>query len=141
MLVTERRRITHLSAAAAFRLVDGLVQMEMTGPLSAATMARFAAEAVQAHGDKIAGWLLDYRKALLIAGPAELAGLPRRTPADSPVRRPGAFVCHPETVEPFRAHAFRLSLAGLQRKVFSDTNAAEAYVRGVSAVEPRLGTT
>lgn len=123
--VTTRR---HSATARMSMMSGGVLLLRMTGPLSARTLAGFAADAIEAHGGEARGFVLDYRAGIIVATPDELGGMLTRMPAGSPMRRPGAFVGTTATVGVLQAHAERMAQSGLWRRVFLGVRPAHDWV-------------
>lgn len=121
--------VKHEAASAEMHLLPGaIVLLEMRGPLLARSLFGFAAHATAAHGKVARGFILDYRSALLAAGPDDLRNLLDHVAPDSPLRRPGAFVCTNDQDETMYAHAEQMAWAGFPRRVFAGTLPAYRWV-------------
>lgn len=122
------------------RMVDGdILLLRMSGPLTAPVLGGFAADAIKEHGRRARGFILDYRPAVIVATVDDLGRMLTKVPDDSPLRRPGAFVCSRHQVETLRPHAQRLAANGLWRKTFAGTLLAHRWLMAVSAMEDRAG--
>ena len=110
-------------------MVDGeILLLRMSGPLTASTLAGFAADAVESHGHRAKGFILDYRPGVIVATADELGRMLASVPEASPLRRPGAFVGDPGKISTLRVHALRMAKAGFRRRVFIDTLTAHDWI-------------
>lgn len=127
--------VRHEAASAAIHVLPGaIVLLEMRGPLLTRSLFGFAAHATAAHGKIARGFILDYRAALLAAGPDDLRKLLDQVAPDSPLRRPGAFVCSADQDETMYAHAEQMAWAGFPRRVFAGTMPAYRWVLAAGLV-------
>lgn len=117
-------------------LSGNVLLLRMAGPLTARTLAGFAADAMAAYGQEARGFVLDYRAAAIVATTEELGLMLARMPSHSPMRRPGAFVGTAATLDTLREHAFRMALQGFPRRTFVDTLTAHEWV--LSEASPPL---
>lgn len=114
-------------------LAGDVLLMRLSGVLTAPVLAGFASEAAERYGHRARGFVLDYRRAVIVATVDELHELIKRTPVDSPIRRPGAFVGSQASLPALREHALQMARAGIPRKTFVDTLGAHLWVRARSA--------
>lgn len=116
-------------ASAALRLTrDSVLLLQMKGLLTKSAIAELAGVAMNLHGASAIGFVVDYRPGLFLASPADLGALLRQVPADSPMRRPGAFVGTLGMKDILMAHAMGMAEAGFRRRVFIDVPTAYSWV-------------
>jgi len=117
-------------------LAGDVLLLRMSGVLTARALAGIAGEAIRAHGHEARGFVLDYRAGVLAATADELGGLLAGVQADSPMRRPGAFVGTDETLGVLREHAVRSADAGCWRRTFTQVAPARGWVDRLAQQAP-----
>jgi hypothetical protein len=121
--------IRHHSAVANMaRLPSGVISVKVSGPVTVDAMSRFAAELIGQFGRDAVGYLLDYRTGVVLATSAALEEMVAKVPANSVLRKPGAFIGLPGATEPWREQALRMARRGIPRRVFHDETRAHAWV-------------
>lgn len=136
--VAELETISRHAARATFRVLKGdVVLMRATGPLTATTIYEFGFRMHELYGAQAVGWIFDYRGALIAASDHDLDRLTRVRHPDS-LRRPGAFVIHPDMEASSRAQSVRMALLGFPRRVFLRVDQAAEYVRVEAALRRAL---
>lgn len=109
-------------------LAGDVLLLRLSGVLTARALAGIAGEAIRAHGHEARGFVLDYRAGILAASSDELGALLAGVPADSPMRRPGAFVGAGDTLMVLREHAINSARCGFRRRVFVSPALAHEWV-------------
>ena len=109
-------------------MVGDVLLLRMSGPLTAQVLDGFAADAMAKHAHEAKGFILDYRPGLLVATADQLGEMLERMPAESPMRRPGAFVGSPGSLKTLQLHARHMGRAGIWRRVFVDTMTAHDWI-------------
>lgn len=123
------------SAAAHIEFMPGeVLHLRMTGPVTAATLAAFAAGVCDRYGDLLlTGFVFDYRGVVLAASNDDLAQLLGGLAANSPLRRPAAFVTGPASESVLRLQAERMAAAGFYRRAFETVARGHAWVLKIAA--------
>ena len=117
------------SATVSMQMLPGRVlSLKMAGPLTAAALSSFAADAVRMYGAEAIGFVLDYRRGVIVAGAEDLGAMLMDVSDDSPLRRPGAFVGQAGALDTLREHAFRMARQDFPRRVFTTPERAHAWV-------------
>ena len=118
----------HSVGAVMHALPGGIVVLRLTGALTVEAIDEFGKQLHARHGATAAGYLLDYRTAVILATDDDLARL-ARTPHPDPIRRPAAFVVHPSAEERIRRQCLRMARLGFPRRYFFDLRTARDWVR------------
>lgn len=118
------------SAAAHIEFMPGeVLHLRMTGPVTAAALAAFAAGVCDRYGDLLlTGYVFDYRGAVVAASNDDLAGLLEDVADNSPLRRPAAFVTGPASEAIFQLQAERMAAVGFYRRAFETVSRGHAWV-------------
>lgn len=114
-------------------LDGGVLLLEMSGLLTTKALAEFAMKAIRAHGHEARGFVLDYRRGVILATDYEMERLVETMAPGTPITRPGAFVATPANVEVLRQHAIRIARKKIWRRVAMDVDGAVAWVRSMTA--------
>lgn len=118
------------TSSLRMRMLDGgVLLLEMSGLLTAKALAEFAGKAMRAHAHEAKGFVLDYRRGVILATADEMGQLVDRVQPGSPLTRPGAFVTTESNVLLMREHAVRMARLGMWRKTFYNVALAAEWVR------------
>lgn len=121
-------RITRHSASAEVAVIDARVALiRLKGLLTLDAIAFFAHESCRAAGSGARAFVLDYRKAAVMASVEQLGEMVLGQPLNSPTRLPGAYLVSPRSIRTLRDHAINLAAQGVVRRVFTHEGRAIAW--------------
>ena len=108
---------------------DGVLVVRMSGPLTGEALLHFKAEVVRLYGADIRGFVADYRGAMVAVSAAELDAVLDDGQDGSAPSMPAALLVRASDAPAFEAHAARMALLRIRRRVFVEPLAALAWVR------------
>jgi len=132
-------KIRRHSASAEIEMGrDGVLFVQLRGPLTAAGLLFLKAGIVEKHSSGVLAVVVDYRGAVVALDGAGLDAVLEGEADGSMPAMPAAMIVRPECIELFRGHALRMAGAhGIVRRVFTAETAAKAWASEMAA-RPRV---